>query len=387
MGTLGTAIRGSVCQSYWIDYDWGAQLPKSQLKQEPMNQYTLEQKFFLFLLMIVSLAFGWILLPYSGAIFWGLVLAILFSGLYRRLLRTTRGKPTLAALIALASIVLMVILPLSLIAGSLINQAALVYALISSGNIDFGMYFQRIMASLPQWVLTILERFQLTDLASLQAKLQEGAAQVSQTVARQAINVGRNTFDFLIGLTVMLYLLFFLLRDGQSLSNRIKDAFPLSPHYKRRLFTNFTTVIRATVKGNVLVAIAQGALGGLIFWFLGVQAPLLWAVVMAFLSLLPAVGAAIVWLPVAIYFLATGAVWQGVVLIAFGVVVIGLVDNILRPLLVGKDTKMPDYLVLLSTIGGMALFGLNGFVIGPLIAALFIASWDLFASSEEFHPK
>jgi predicted PurR-regulated permease PerM len=137
----------------------------------------------------------------------------------------------------------------------------------------------------------------------------------------------------------------------------------------------------------VLVAIAQGALGGLIFWILGVQAPLLWAVVMAFLSLLPAVGAAIVWAPVAVYFLVTGSVWQGVVLIAFGVFVIGLVDNVLRPVLVGKDTKMPDYVVLLSTVGGMALFGLNGFVIGPVIAALFIAAWDLFSTAEEFHEE
>jgi predicted PurR-regulated permease PerM len=376
-------------QSYRIDYDWGAQLPKTQHKNThgPMSQYTLEQKFFLFLLAIVTLAFGWILLPYSGAVFWGIVLAILFSGLYRRLLATTKNRPTLAALITLASIVVMVILPLSLIAVSLVNQASTVYVLISSGNIDFGMYFQRIMLSLPQWMITVLERFDLTDFASLQAKLQEGAAQVSQTVARQALHVGSMTFEFLVGLTVMLYLLFFLLRDGQSLSNRIKGAFPLSPHYKRRLFTNLTTVIRATVKGNVLVAIAQGALGGMIFWFLGIQAPLLWAVVMAFLSLLPAVGAAIVWAPVAIYLLATGAIWKGVVLIAFGVLVIGLVDNFLRPVLVGKDTKMPDYLVLLSTIGGMALFGLNGFVIGPLIAALFIACWDLFVSAEEFHPK
>jgi predicted PurR-regulated permease PerM len=360
---------------------------RNENNNEPMNQYTLEQKFFLFLLAVVSLAFGWILLPYSGAVFWGIVLAILFAPLYRRLFVATKRKPTLAALITLASIVVMVILPLSLITASLIDQAATIYALISSGNIDFGMYFQRILASLPRWMITILERFDLTDFASLQVKLQEGAAQVSQTVARQAILVGRNTFDFLVSLTVMLYLLFFLLRDGQSLAQRIKGAFPLSPKYKTRLFNNFTTVIRATVKGNVLVAIAQGALGGLIFWFLGVQAPLLWAVVMAFLSLLPAVGAAIVWAPVAIYFLATGAIWQGVVLIAFGVVVIGLVDNILRPLLVGKDTKMPDYLVLLSTIGGMALFGLNGFVIGPLIAALFIASWDLFVAAEEFHPQ
>jgi predicted PurR-regulated permease PerM len=193
--------------------------------------------------------------------------------------------------------------------------------------------------------------------------------------------------DFLVSMTIMLYLLFFLLRDGQALSVRIKGAVPLSRKYKARLFGNFTTVIRATVKGNVLVALAQGTLGGLAFWFLGVRAPLLWAVVMAFLSLLPAIGAALVWAPVAVYFLVTGSVWQGVALIAYGTFVIGLVDNVLRPVLVGKDIKLPDYLVLLSTIGGMALFGLNGFVIGPVIAALFVACWDLFASAEEFHAE
>jgi predicted PurR-regulated permease PerM len=104
---------------------------------------------------------------------------------------------------------------------------------------------------------------------------------------------------------------------------------------------------------------------------------------MAFLSLLPAIGAGLIWAPVAVYFLLTGAIWHGVILIAFGVLVIGLVDNILRPILVGKDTQMPDYVVLISTLGGMALFGLNGFVIGPAIAALFIAVWDIFSSAKE----
>ena len=352
-----------------------------------MNQFTIQQKFFLLLLTVVSIGFGWILLPYSGAVFWGMVLAILFAPLYRRLLRATGQRPTVAALLTLLSIVVMVILPLSLITASLVQQAVGIYANVGSGQINFGAYFQQVIHVLPDWLVGLLERFQLTDLDSLQQKLADGAAQVSQFFARHAINVGRNTFDFLVSLTIMLYLLFFLLRDGQALANRIKRAVPLSRMYKQRLFDNFITVIRATVKGNVLVAIAQGTLGGLIFWFLDVQAALLWGVVMAFLSLLPAVGAAIVWAPVAIYFLVTGAIWQGVVLIAFGVLVIGLVDNILRPILVGKDTKMPDYLVLLSTLGGMALFGLNGFVIGPVIAALFIAAWDLFASAEEFHPQ
>src|SRR5690606_30001978 len=123
-------------------------------------------------------------------------------------------------------------------------------------------------------------------------------------------------------------------------------------------------------------------LGGLIFWFLGIPSVLLWAVVMTFLSLLPAVGAALIWTPVAIYFLLNDQVWQGVLLILYGVCVIGLVDNLLRPILVGKDTKMPDYMVLISTLGGLALFGLNGFVIGPLVAALFMSSWGLFTEQE-----
>jgi predicted PurR-regulated permease PerM len=352
-----------------------------------MNQFTLQQKVFLLLLALVTIGFGWILMPYAGAVFWAMVLAILFAPLNRRLLRATGGKDNRAALITLATIVVIVLIPLSLIAASLVDQASGVYAMINSGRIDFARYFQQIVGALPGWLVSVLERFELTDLAALQERLSRGAAQASQTVARQALDFGRDTFDFLVGLTVMLYLLFFLLRDGQALARRIREAVPLGRKYKQRLFNNFTTVIRATVRGNVLVAAAQGALGGLIFWFLGVQAPLLWAVVMAFLSLLPAVGAAIVWAPVAVYFLVTGALWQGAVLIAFGVLVIGMVDNLLRPILVGKDTKLPDYVVLLSTIGGMALFGLNGFVIGPVIAALFIAAWDLFANAEEFHQE
>ncbi|HET7597887.1 MAG TPA: AI-2E family transporter, partial [Burkholderiales bacterium] len=172
------------------------------------------------------------------------------------------------------------------------------------------------------------------------------------------------------------------LRDGRALGHRVREAVPLRDDLQRNLFHKFTDVVRATIKGTIVVAIVQGALGGLMFWFLGIQAPVLWAVVMAFLSLLPAVGTALVWVPVALYLLASGAVWQGVLLIVYGVLVIGLVDNVLRPVLVGKDTKMPDYIVLIATLGGMAIFGLNGFVIGPLIAAMFMAAWDIMAASK-----
>lgn len=135
---------------------------------------------------------------------------------------------------------------------------------------------------------------------------------------------------------------FSAVRRRSELTRHIKGAIPPRLEQRRALFDKFIIAIRATVKGNIVVAIVQGALGGLIFWFLGIHPPLLWAVLMAFLSLLPAVGAGLVWLPVAIYLLVTGAAWQGIVLIAYGVLVIGLIDNILRPVLVGNDTKMPE---------------------------------------------
>lgn len=350
-----------------------------------MKQYTLPQNSFLLLLGLVTLAFFWILLPFSGAVFWGMVLAIVFAPLHDRILREVGNRPNTAALITLLLIILMVILPVTLIAAALVDQALGLYALVSSGHLDLNAMLRRIVTGLPDWAGSLYERYYPTVLSTVQEKLAAGVAQASQLAARYAVNVGGSALNFLVSMTVMLYLLFFLFRDGRTIAARIKRAVPLSSRYKKPLFDNFVTVIRATVKGNVLVAMAQGALGGLIFWFLDVPGPVLWGVVMTFLSLLPAVGAAIIWGPVAVYFLVTGSVWQGAVLALYGVLVIGLVDNVLRPILVGKDTKLPDYLVLLSTIGGMALFGLNGFVIGPVIAALFIAAWGLFASSEEFH--
>jgi predicted PurR-regulated permease PerM len=214
---------------------------------------------------------------------------------------------------------------------------------------------------------------------ALQRRLASTLAQASQVVATQALRIGHDTFDFIVGLFLALYLAFFLIRDAQAIAHGVRRAIPLAPHHQKELFDKFTTVIRATVKGNLLIAALQGALGGVAFWYLDIEAAVLWAVVMAFLSLLPAVGAGLVWLPVAVYSLLTGEVWQGVALIAYGVLVIGLVDNLLRPALVGKDTRMPDYVVLLTTLGGMAVFGINGFVLGPTIAAMFVAVWHIYS--------
>jgi predicted PurR-regulated permease PerM len=341
----------------------------------------LEGRTFLCLVVAVSIAFAWILWPFYGAILWAAVVAIVFTPLYRRLFTSLGQRRTLAALATVIVIVVMVILPLTLIAASLVREATAVYARTRTGEIGLGRYLQQVLDALPPWALMLLHRFGLTDLAAVQERLSAAALASSRSVATQALDIGQNAFDFIVNSFVMLYLLFFLLLDGEELTRRIKNAVPLPADRQRALVDKFTAVIRATVKGSVSVALVQGALGGLIFWFLGIHAALLWAVVMAVLSLLPVVGTALVWLPVAIYFLVTGARWQGLVLIAYGVLVIGLVDNLLRPILVGKDAKMPDYVVLVSTLGGIEVFGFNGFVIGPVIAAMFMAAWDIFAAS------
>jgi predicted PurR-regulated permease PerM len=333
------------------------------------------------LLIAISLALAWILLPFYGAILWGVVAAIVFAPLYRGLARATGQRRSLAAICTVFIIVIIVILPLTLMTASLAQEASGVYGRVQSGELDIVRSLQRMLDALPASVMNLLNRFGLGSLAGMQEKLSAGLLKGSQALATQALAIGQNTFEFFINLFVMLYLLFFLLRDQDSLSQRLRDAIPLPPEQLNALRLKFIVVIRATVKGGLLVALLQGALGGVMFWFLGISASLLWAVLMAFLSLLPAIGAGLVWIPVAIYLLATGAVWQGVLLIAYGVLVIGLVDNVLRPILVGQDTKMPDYVVLISTLGGISAFGLNGFVIGPVIAAMFIAVWDIFSAS------
>ncbi|MEY9654048.1 AI-2E family transporter [Bradyrhizobium ottawaense] len=191
------------------------------------------------------------------------------------------------------------------------------------------------------------------------------------------------TLEFVASLLVMLYLLFFLLRDGDELNARIRDALPLRASHSAEILHAFTLAVRGTIKGIILVALIQGALGGVIFWLLGLTAPLLAGALMALLSLLPVLGSALVWLPAGLYLLVAGSVTKGIILLAFGTFVIGLADNFLRPILVGQSIRMPSYIVLLATLGGLAAFGANGFVIGPLVAAMFLTAWQVFVRSKE----
>ncbi|MEO6624116.1 MAG: AI-2E family transporter [Burkholderiaceae bacterium] len=329
------------------------------------------------LMILAATALGWVLLPLFGIILWAIIIALLFQPVHRRLLVPLRHKRNPAALLTLAVAVVVVVLPLALLAASMATEAAALVQRLQSGETNPVRTLEGLFDALPYWIRSLLDRFGLVNFDIVQRRLTAALAQGGQFIAAQALGIGQDAFEFAVGVLITLYLAFFLIRDGVLVLYPLRHALPLRERHKQELVNKFTTVIRATVRGNILVAAIQGALGGLAFWYLDISAPVLWAVLMAFLSLLPALGAALVWLPVACYFLATGAWQDALVLTAWGVCVIGLVDNLLRPALVGKDTRMPDYVVLLSTLGGMAVFGINGFVLGPMIAAMFLAVWHL----------
>jgi predicted PurR-regulated permease PerM len=346
---------------------------------DPLNSPLLQSKALLWLVVVVTVLFAIVLWPLSGAVSWAVFMAIVFSSLQDRSVLVCRGRKGWAAFGTLVVIIVSVLLPMALLTASITQEATASYERFKSGEIQLSEYFQRGVDVLPQWVRVWLDRLGLADLGAVQRKLVDALGRSSDALTARAFIIGQNTLDFAVNFFVMLYVLYFLLRDGKALAAQAQRTLPLKSEHTRRVLNQFATVVRATVKGNVVVALVQGALGWLAFWFLGITGALLWGALMALLSLLPAVGAALVWGPVALYLLATGSIWPALGLLAWGVLVIGLVDNVLRPILVGKETRLPDYVVLVATLGGLAVFGLSGFVIGPVIAAMFIVAWDIFA--------
>ncbi|MEO9599132.1 AI-2E family transporter [Parasphingorhabdus sp.] len=338
-----------------------------------------EWGFLVVLLVIVSLAFAMLIEPFFGAIVWGVVVAVLFRPVYEALLVRMPSRANLAAAITLILILLLVVVPAILLGMALVQEAGTIYQRIQAGEIDFGAVFEAFGNSLPNWMQAQLAAYGYDDFAGIRAEIEQSISAILEFLVTQLLSVGQGAFQFLLGLGVMLYLTFFLLRDGRALADRIEQMIPLGEEKRQILMEKFLIVIRATIKGSLIIAIIQGSLGGLAFWALDIRGALLWAVLMGLFSLIPAIGTGFVWIPVALYLLVTGYVWQGVVLILCGVFVISMIDNLVRPILVGRDTRMPDYVVLISTLGGLQLFGINGIVIGPLVAALFIAIWSIFS--------
>ena len=191
----------------------------------------------------------------------------------------------------------------------------------------------------------------------------------------------RATAVFIFHVFVLLYTMFYFLTGGPGLLRAVLAHLPLTEADKQRMLETFVSVTRATLKGTIVIGAAQGVLGGLAFWAAGIDGPIFWGTVMTVLSIIPGIGGALIWVPAAIILVTTGEMWRGIALALFCALVVGSVDNVLRPRLVGQDTKMHELLIFFSTLGGLMLFGAMGFILGPILAALFVTAWDMFGTA------
>lgn len=347
------------------------------MAKPPTDQERARRNFVFWLVLIASIGFLWVALPVLLPVLWATVLAVLFGRLCDRLAKGLGGRRGAASGLTVLAIVVLVILPLLLIGVAVIQQATGFYQALRSGEIDVQAPLAAINRSLPP-VRDFLERM------GLEAQLRQGVGNVANAaagwIAARALGIGQNAVVLLMQSVIMLYILFFFLRDGERILAQVQRVFPADSDLERRLLDRFASVTRATIKGTFIVGIVQGTLAAGAFAALGIPAWLFWGVLMTILSLLPAVGSTLIWAPAGIVLLLTGHVGKGVILLLYGTFVISLIDNVLRPKLVSRETRMPDWVVFIAMLGGVSTIGLSGFVVGPIVAGLFITAWEMFAS-------
>ena len=353
-----------------------ATVQESETVQEDRIFGLVRANLFFILVGVTTIAFLGMIGQFLITVLWAVVLTMIFYGLFkwvrRRVGEQRRG---LAAAITSLLIFFFVIIPFIFLTIALVNQGLDLYQSIEAGEVDPNFVVDYVESQIPG-IYDMLGDAGISP-NSVRDKISELVGTVSQFVATKVLSFGSNLINVFVQFTLMLYLLFFFLKDGKQLIQRIIDTIPMGNVRERQLFERFAQVSKATLKGTLVVALVQGTIGGLVFALLGLPAALLWGVAMTLLALLPVGGSAIVWFPAVIILFAQGYPIKATILLVVGALIIGLVDNLLRPLLVGRDTEMPDYLVLISTLGGITYFGLSGFVIGPTIAALFITVWEM----------
>ena len=349
-----------------------------------MTDATLQRAFFLVLLVCITAAFVWLIRGFMQPIFWAVALAIVFYPGHRMIAARLPRRPAVAATLSVLIVLFVVVLPIIGIVAAVTAEASDLYQAIRDGDISLTSLFTSLAASFPQvgsMFSSLVDSLGI-DLEALSSQLSSSAVSISQFIATSALQIGQDTLRIAVFFVLMLYLLFFCLKDGDRLLEELIHVLPFGDERERHFLDRFAQVSRATIKGTLVIGIVQGAIGGITFAALGIRAPVLWGVVMALLSIVPAVGPALIWVPATIILVFEGSLISAAILLVIGAVVISLVDNLLRPILVGRDTQMPDYLILLATLGGLTAFGLAGVIIGPIIAAFFLSVWAM--AVEEF---
>ncbi len=337
-----------------------------------------QRSFLLLMVAGISILFLWMIKGFILTVLLAGIFAGLSYPLYQWLLDRMKGRKTGAATIAVLALALGVGVPLAaflaIVAAEAVqvSQAAAVWFQDQSGRFDN--------------LVTLAQRIpfvgsMVPDAAELVERAKTIASEAGPAAVGTLAAATRGTLSFMLQLFILLYSLFFFLRDGQSILRTILYYVPLTPDEEAQLLERFVSVSRATLKGSLLIGVIQGGLAGVSFWVAGVPGSVFWGAVMIVLSIIPAIGAAFVWIPAVIYLFLAGNTVPAIGLFVWCAVVVSSVDNFLRPMLIGRDARMSDLLILLSTLGGIVLFGAVGFIVGPIVAALFVTIWHIYGQT------
>jgi predicted PurR-regulated permease PerM len=343
----------------------------------------LQQASFLLLLAAVSLMMVIISWPFFSSLLWATLAAIIFQPLYRRMLISLRGRRNLAASLSLLVIFFTVLVPALYLGTLVVEQAIALVTSLQENPINLAAEYQKLYRMLPQPLQQIIADNGWTNLSAAQARLQELLSESLGLIASNALSIGGGALSFILSFVLGLYVVFFLLRDGERIGRIVLKTVPIERSIADRLADRFLRIVRATIKGTGVVGLVQGTAGGIMLAVVGVPSPFLLGVLMVILAIIPVVGTAAVWLPAGIWLLATGQIWQGLFVLVVGFVVISSIDNVLRPILVGRDTGIPDWIILVTTLGGISLAGFSGIVLGPLVGGLFLACWSILQEQRE----
>jgi len=307
--------------------------------------------------------------PFLTALVWGIILSICFYPVHARI-RQRLKRPNLAALLSTSLLIIVVIVPLLGVGVAFTQQTVQMATNLQNEWAEGRIPLERLWHNLRlETAWTWLQEYGVTK-ETLQQTLRVSLQRVAGFAAAQMGHLAANILLFFFNLFVMLFATFYLFRDGPKLLDRLRRVLPLQKEQRENLIVIANDVLYASVLSSIVIAVLQGLLGGLLFWALGIQAPLLWGVVMGFLSLLPLVGAWLIWLPAALFFVLEGSFLKALILVAVGAGLIGVVDNVLRPILVSGRARLNGLLVFISILGGIAAFGIVGIILGPILVAL-----------------
>lgn len=339
-----------------------------QLKQ--FNVY-----FFFVILVAISVLAFFIFKPFLLAVLIAGVLAVMLQAPYAFFLRIMKGRERLSALATSLLGVLVFIFLIAVVLGLVANEVANLYQTSVSGqgyDQKIFAYFHTIQSS------KILQTLGVSNFLDA-GVLTKAASQLGQFALELVQGAYRSVAHFIFSAFVIFFTLYYLLVGGRKMVERIMYLSPLKDEHEKILIRKFISISRATIKGTMVVGIVQGTLGGILFAVVGIPSAAVWGIIMAALSLIPMVGSSIIWFPTGIIMLLGGNIWQGITVLVVGLGLISIIDNFLRPKLVGKDTQMHPLVIFFATLGGLSMFGLAGFIIGPIVAALFLSLWDIYA--------